>query len=170
MSAEQLGEVCDDDVGTVLSKRVRLPDPVDTDDEAEPSGSSRGDADKRILEHRGLARWHIDEPRRGQEHVRGRLSPQMLPFGDHRVDPCLEQVGDTGRLKHLTTVGARGDDRAPQAGLPSRLHEPDRPLVRTHAATVDHRESELVLTVGQTSDRLGVMGIVVRPLWELDAS
>ena len=155
---EQLGQIGDDDVGAVRSQRVGLADAVDADDEAEPARPSRRDAGERVLEHRRLAR----APRRacgGGRNMSGAGLPRRCSrSATIAVDPHLEQIGDAGRLQHLAAVGAGGDDRAPQAGVTRRLHEPHRALVGLDASRVDHRQDELVLAVTEAGDRVGVGG------------
>src|SRR4051812_4218374 len=89
---EQVGEVGHDDVGAVLAQGVRLPEPVDADDEAEPARAARLDAGQRVLEHDGVLLGDVQVRGGGQERVGRRLARQLPLLGDDAVDPVVDQV------------------------------------------------------------------------------
>src|SRR3954464_3774079 len=96
-----------------------MPDPVDSDDEAEPAGLASGNACECILEHGRLARSDLESFRGREEGVRRGLSPQVLLRSDDPVDSHLEQIRDPGCLENVAGVRARGDDSAPESASPA---------------------------------------------------
>ena len=88
----------------MLAERVCLPGAVDADDEREPPGTPRDDAGERILEDGGATGFNAERPCRGQEAVGRWLASQVLARDRDPVDPCLDQVGEAGRVEHLAGV------------------------------------------------------------------
>ena len=108
----------DDDVGAVLSERLCLADAVDADDAAEVTGAAGLDAGQRVLEHGRLLPARRRARAGPARNVSGAGLPvQVLALGLDAVDDRVEQLGDAGRREHVAGVGARGDDRARQAGV-----------------------------------------------------
>ena len=63
-------------VGAAVKERGDLCAAPNADDKAEPSRTSRNDADSRILEDYGVRRRSIETSRGFQEHIGIRLAPQ----------------------------------------------------------------------------------------------
>src|SRR5213078_4091356 len=76
---QQVREVLDDDVSSVLTQRVGLPGAVDTDHIPEVAGPAGRDAGQGILEHSCFGEPHAQQLGRALEGVRSRLAAQVLP-------------------------------------------------------------------------------------------
>ena len=74
----------------MLAQSLRLPDPVDSDNEAESAGLASSNACECILEHGRFARSDLESFRGREECVRGRLSAEVLVRSDDSVDSNLE--------------------------------------------------------------------------------
>ena len=102
---EQLGQVLDDHISSVLAQSVGLVCAIHTHDVPEIAGPTRLHSGQRVLEDRS---GHWLDPhclRAGEEGVRRGLAMQM-PFADHHtVDACLDETLQVGRLQHRLAVG-----------------------------------------------------------------
>ena len=153
---QQIGEVGDDDVRTVLAQRVGLPEPVHADDEAEPARLPCRDAGEGVLEHDGLLLRHVEVRRGGEERVGRGLARQVPLLRDHPVDPVVDQVGEPGDLQHHLGVRRRRHHGGHQARVPHGVQVAHRPGVDVDAVGADLLVDELVLAGRQADDRLGV--------------
>ena len=79
------------------------------------------------------------------------------------VDYDFEELGDAGRNQDVTSVGAGGDDGAPQPGAECGPEVADRALVGLHAVLADQLEEQLVLAVAQPVDGFPVRRIAGAP-------
>ncbi len=150
--AQELGQIRDDDVRSVLAECIGLAHAVDADDEAEASRAPGGHSCQRVLEHRRLRRLHAEQLRGGEKRVGCRLAAQMLPLGHEAVDAQLEEIVDARRGQHRAAVLARRHDGAPQSGVAHGVDVADGALVRLDAPVADDRERELVLAIGEIGD------------------
>jgi hypothetical protein len=125
--SQQLGQVTDDHVGPVRTERIGLADAVDAEDDAEASRPPCLHAGERVLEHARLCGFETEGSSPGQEGVGCGLAVEMLSLGGHAVDCHFKELGDAGRNQDVTSVGAGGDDGAPQPGAECGPEVADQP-------------------------------------------
>src|SRR5204862_178970 len=123
-----------------------------------------------VLEHRARFRTHAETVGRGEERVRRGLPAQVLRAHGRAVDDHLDVVRETGDVEDLPGVGAGGDHRPAQAGVPGRLQVGPRALEHPHAVLVDLPQQQLVLAVAQAVHGLRVRRVVRVAVRQLDAA
>jgi hypothetical protein len=79
-------------------------------------------------------------------------------------------LGQPGDVENLPGVGAGGDHRAAQPGVPGRDQVGPRALEHPHPVPVDRPQQQLVLPVAQAVHGLRVRRVVRRAVGQLDAA
>ncbi len=110
---QQLGEVVDDDVGTVGMQRFVTGAAIDADDQAETAGPAGGHSGHRVLDDDRLRRLHAEAVGGGEEQVGRRLAGDVLGRGEHAVGDDVESRRQPGRLEHLAARCATTTPRRP---------------------------------------------------------
>ncbi len=152
----ELSEISDDDVRARPEQFLAMPGAVDSDDQAEPAGTPRGNAAQRILEHR-RARRRDAQTLRGEEEGRGvRLALEPHPGGIVPIHDHVEQLRQLRPIQHGTGVAAGRD----QPGLHPRAAQPadqvDAACEHLDAVRLENLPEERVLAIAEAAHRLAV--------------
>ena len=114
-----------------------------------------------VLNDDSTCRVNAQEPCRGQEHVRRRLSAQVLGMDRVAVHTHVEECFQLGGTQDGVTVSAGGDDGDLEALEAQLMDEPDASGVGLHPGFLNSLVHQGVLTVPEPAYGFG-FGWVVR--------
>src|SRR5690606_6530815 len=148
-------EILHDPVAAVLPEPDPVAAAVHAQDQPEPAGAARLDADDGVLREERPSRVVTAEPSQAlEEDVRRRLPLEPEPLAFDPVDPRLEEVVQPRPTEDPLRVLARRRDanpHAPRAQLPDQT---DRGRVDLNAQRLEPLTEEHVLPLPQRRDRV----------------
>src|SRR5690606_30661731 len=146
-------EILHDPVAAVLPEPDPVAPAVHAQDQPEPAGAARLDADDGVLREERPSRVVTAEPSQAlEEDVRRRLPLEPEPPVSDAADPRLEEVVQPRPTEGPRRVLARGPDANPQAPRAQLPDQTDRGRVDRHSQRLAPLTEEHALPLPQRRD------------------